>query len=306
MAGQVLNEKVEPMMATFGESVMQSENITVVADVASSLNNKYFLFYTTGGVKHYAWFNVGSAGTDPAVSGGTGNVVAISANATAATVATALAAVLTAVSGFDATADGAVVNLVATTAGYAKAAHEGAAPTGFTFEVNYYGDTAVDLGYTDGDIEVTHEGNYTDLTAHQTGTMILGHIGTGLTASLTLNLKETAVSQLRKAIATGEGDSLIPDGTGVSGTEVFGWGTSRQFKPTFARSRKLVLHPVALPASNMSRDVTIWKAFPKVSALTFSGENVMMLPVEFSIYPDYTKDPRINMVCYGDGSQTLT
>lgn len=306
MAGSVANEKVEPMMVTFGESVMQSENITCVADVSSSLNNKYFLFYTTGGVKNYAWFNVASAGTDPAVSGGTACQVAISANASAATVATALASALTAVSGFDATSDGAVVNLVATTAGYAKAAHEGAAPTGFTFEVNYYGDVAVDLGYTDGDIEVSHEGNFIDLTAHQTGTQVVGHIGTGLSSSITLSLKETAVSQLRKVLATGEGDSLIPDGTGVSSTEVFGWGTSRQFKQTFARARKLVLHPIALPASNMSRDVTIWKAFPKVSALTFSGENVMMIPVEFSVYPDYTKDSKINMVCYGDASQTLT
>ncbi len=306
MAGSVTNEKVEPMMATFGESIMQSENITCVADASSSLNNKYFLIYNAAGTKFYVWYNVGAAGSDPAVSGGTGAVVAISANATATTVATATASVMGALTGFDCTSDGAVMTLVNTAAGYAKPAHEGAAASGFTFEVNYYGDVAVDLGYTDGDIEVTHEGNYTDLTAHQTGTMILGHIGTGLTASLTLNLKETAVSQLRKAIATGEGDVLLADGTGVSATEVFGWGTSRQFKSTFPRARKLVLHPVALPASNMSRDVTIWKAFPKVGALTFSGENVMMLPVEFSIYPDYTKDSRINMVCYGDGSQTLT
>jgi len=306
MAGNVLNQKVEPMMATYGESIMQSENITCVADVSSSLNNKYWLIYNAAGTKFYVWYNVASGGSDPLVSGGTAAPVAISANATATAVATATAAVVTALTGLDCTSDGAVCTAVNTSAGYAKPAHEGAAATGFTFEVNYYGDSAVDLGYVDGDIEVTHEGQYVDLTAHQTGTMVLGHIGTGLTAGLTLNLKETAVTQLRKAIATGEGDSLIPDGTGVSGTEVIGWGTSRQFKPTFARARKLVLHPVALPASNMSRDLTIWKAFPKVSSLTFSGENVFMVPVEFSIYPDYTKDSRINMVCLGDGSQTLT
>lgn len=305
MAGSVSNEKVEPMYATFGEAVMQSENITLVADVAGSLNNKYFNFYTTGGVHHYAWFNINSAGTDPAVSGATAHEITGATGATAAALATATAAVLGAVSGFDSTSDGAVLNLVATTAGYAKPAHEGAAPTGFSFEVLYYGDSAIDLGYVDGDIAITNETNYVELTAHQTGTEILGHIGTGGNQSITLSLKETSVNQLRKMIL-GEGDSMIPDGTGVSSTEVFGWGSSRQFKQTQARARKLVLHPVVLPASNMSRDVTIWKAFPKVSDLTFSGENVLMIPVEFFIYRDSSKDPRIDKVCIGDASQTLS
>lgn len=305
MAGSVANQKVEPVQATFGEDIMQNELITCVADSSSSLNNKYFLFYTTGGTKHYAWFNVGGAGSDPAVSGGTANAVAISANASATTVATALAAVLTAVSGFDATSDGAVVTLVATTAGYAKPVHEGAAATGFTFETVKYGDVAVDLGYIDGDIEISNEVSYVDLTSHQSGSEVLGHISTGGNQSITLNLKETAVSQLRK-VMLGEGDSLIPDGTGVSSTEVFGWGSSRQFRQTQGRARKLVLHPIVLPASNMSRDVTIWKAFPKVTSLVFSGENVMNIPVEFFIYQDSTKDSRINKICYGDASQTLT
>lgn len=303
--GTLANQKVEPMNVTWGESVMQSENITCVADVSSSLNNKYFLFYTTGGTKNYAWFNVGGAGSDPAVSGGTANAVAISANATAATVATALAAVLTAVTGFDATADGAVVTLVATTAGYAKPAHEGAAATGFTFEVNQYGDSAVDLGYCDGDISVSHEENVVDLTSHQTGSQVMGHIQTGNTVSVALSLKESAVSQLRKIILA-EGDSLIPDGTGVSSTEVFGYGSSRQFKQNFGRARKLVLHPTVLPASNLSRDLSFWKAFPKLNEIVFSGENVLMMPIEFAIYPDYTKDSRINMMVYGDSTQTLT
>lgn len=301
----ISNEKVEPMTVTFGEDIMQSENITCVADVAGSLNNKYFSFYTTGGVHHYAWFNINSAGTDPALSGCTGHEVTGATAITATAAATALAAVLTAVTGFDATSDGAVVTLVATTAGYAKPAHEGGAATGFTFEVNYYGDTAVDVGYTDGDIEITQENTNVDLTAHQTGTMVLGHISTGVSLSMSLTLKETSVSQLRK-MWLGEGDSLIPDGTGVSSTEVFGWGTSRQFKQSQPRARKLVLHPVVLASSNHSRDITIWKAFPKMPTITFSGEELFMQPVEFAIYPDYTKDSRVSMCSFGDSTQTLT
>ncbi len=306
MSVTVENQIVEPVNAIFGEDIMQSENITCVADVASSLNNKYFLFYTTGGVKHYAWYNVAAAGTDPAVSGGTAHVVALSANDSASAVATATAAILTAVTGFDCTADGAVLTLVATAAGYAKPAHEGAAATGFTFEVNFYGDSAIDLGAIDGDVVPAKETSYLDVTAHQTGTNVLSHISTGMSLNLPLVLKETSTSQLRKIMATGEGDVLIPDGTGVSSTEVFGWGNSRQFKQTIGRSRKLVLHPVTLPTSNKSRDITFWKAFPTFSEFTFSGENVLMLSVEFKIYPDYSKDSRVNFFARGDGSQTLT
>ena len=306
MAGTIGNQKVEPMVVTFGEDVMQSENITCIADVAGSLNNQYFMFYTPAGVRHYAWYNVGAGGTDPAIAGATANAVAISTGATAAAVASATQAVLDAISGFDCSVDGAVLTLVRTTAGYAKPSHDGAADTGFTFEVNYYGDAAVDLGYTDGDIELTHEESYVDLTSHQTGSQVLGNIHTGNTVSLTVSLKETAVAQLRKVLATGEGDAMIPDGTGASSTEVYGWGTSRQFKQTGGRARKLVLHPAVLPDSNKSRDVTIWKAFPKIASLTYSGENVFMVPVEFAVYPDYTKQDKVRLAVFGDASQTLT
>lgn len=304
MALTVDNIKLEPMKVTFGEDVMQSENITCVADSSSSLNNKYFIFYTPGGTKHYAWLDTGT-GVDPAVSGGTGHQVTISANATAAAVATALAAVLTAISGFDATADGAVVNLVGTSAGYAKPAHEGAAATGFSFQVVKYGSSSAEVGYTDGDIEIAQETTYVDVVAHQSGSEVNSQIPTGSAISVTINLKETTVNQLRKVLL-GEGNSLIPDGTGVSSTEVMGKGTAQQFIQTFARAQKLVLHPVVLPSSNLSRDYTFWKAFPKISSLSFSGENIQVIPVEFMIYPDYTKDSRINKMCIGDGTQTLT
>lgn len=302
--GTVSNIKVEPVNVTFGEDVMQVEQITCRADASSDLNNDYFVFYTTGGTKHYAWFNVAAGGSDPSISGGTANAVAISANATAAAVATALAAVLTAISGFDATADGAVVTLTATSAGYAKPAHEGVG-TGFTFETSVYGDAAVDLGFCDGNIEYSHEENYVDVTSHQTGSQIMSQIHTGNVVGISLSLKETAVSQLRKII-TAEGNTLIPDGTGVSSTEVMGYGTAQQFKQTLGRARKLKLHPTVLASGNLSRDLTFWKAFPKLSSLNYSGEEIMVVPVEFMIYPDYTKDSRINMSVFGDSTQTLT
>ena len=79
----VANIRVEPMIATYGEDTAQVETITTVADVASSLQNKYFFLSTSAGVKHYFWFNVATLGTDPAPAGATGHAVALSANDTA-------------------------------------------------------------------------------------------------------------------------------------------------------------------------------------------------------------------------------
>jgi hypothetical protein len=62
-------------------------NVTVLADVAGSLNNKYFTFNKTSGA-FYVWYNVGGLGVDPA-PGGTGIPVAIATNSTAAQVASA-------------------------------------------------------------------------------------------------------------------------------------------------------------------------------------------------------------------------
>lgn len=258
-----LNIKIEPVVVNWGESVFQNETITCVADVASSLNNKYFVFYTAAGVKNYAWFDVNSAGTDPAVSGGTGHEINIAVGATASAVASAAQAVLTAVTGFDCTVSANVLTLTTTVAGRAKPAHDGAAPTGFDFVVDNYGDVAADVGYTDGAIEMSFEQNMVDIVANQTGSEILSHINTGNNLSVTVVFKETSYNQLRKIFGD-IGDSLVPDGTGVSSTEVFGFGTSRQFKQTFSRAKKLVFHPKVLASNDYSRDWCFWKAMAKI------------------------------------------
>ena len=88
-------------------AVNEVYTITTVADVASSLNNKYVLFETITalGVRtlRYIWFNVGGAGVDPGIAGRTAHVVAFAANSTADQVAAAIQAVMTAVADLGAT-----------------------------------------------------------------------------------------------------------------------------------------------------------------------------------------------------------
>jgi hypothetical protein len=304
MSQTVANIKVEPMKVTIGEDLYQSWKITTIADVAGSLNNQYFVFYEPSGTKHYCWFNINSAGSDPAIASGTAHAVTGVTSATAAALASSISTVVDAVSGFDATVSGNVVTVTHTAVGYAKPVHDGAADTGFTFEVLNYGDSASEVGFTDGDIEVKIEYKDVEVTAHQTGTEVLSHINTGSNISVSLSLKETTVSQLRYALL-GRGDSTIPESTGVSATEVFGMGMGRQFYQTRDRARKMVLHPQVLPSSNLSRDLTFWKVLPSVESLTFSGENAFQIPMSFMIYNDFTKHPAISKMCYGDSTQTL-
>ena len=111
----IQNISVRPMQVYLGEDIAQVQSITCVADVTSSLQNKYFLFHDAAGAKRYAWFNVATLGVDTAPLGGwTVHAVAISANDTASAVATALAAVLTAVTGFDAAVSGYTVTFTHT------------------------------------------------------------------------------------------------------------------------------------------------------------------------------------------------
>jgi hypothetical protein len=302
--GTVTNVKLEPMLATWGADVAQVATITCVADSADSLDGTYFFAYTAANAtKYHFWFNTsGGSATDPAPGGSTAQAVAITTGDTASAVATALASAIDGLAGFVATASGAVVTVTNAATGYATLPHDGGDATGFTFALSTEGDSAADVGLVEGDMEVAIESSYADITAHQSGTDLLGQIQTGKNVSITLNFKETSVAQLRKVLTKAGGQAFTPAGAGA--TEVFGLGQSE-----FALQRKaakLVLHPKVLGSSDHSRDITFWKAAADLESLTFSGENIFMLPVTFQIFPDTTKNERINKMVYGDATQTLT
>ena len=66
-----------------------------VADVAGSLNNKYFLLDTAQGEKlYYVWYNVGGTGTDPMIAGREGIAIPINFNDPAPIVSLATSLVL--------------------------------------------------------------------------------------------------------------------------------------------------------------------------------------------------------------------
>ena len=297
------NVKIEPCNVIWGDDVAQVSSITTVADDNDSLDGKYFYIYNAlNATKYHVWFNTsGGSATDPDPGGSTELEVAITTDDTAGAVATALASALDGLAGFGAAAASNVVTVTNAAVGYANAPHD--VNSGFSFEVTTEGDAETDVGYIEGDIEIDPSEDLYAITAHQEGTDILGHIRTGLQTTVGMTFKETTVTQLsrilRQALST-------HSPTGANATEVVGLGQDKKFTQTFTQAKKLRLHPVVLSSTDLSRDWTFWKAYPDYESLAHSGENPLMVPVSFFLYPDTTKNEKVRFGCYGDGSQTLT
>lgn len=85
-------------------AVAEKTKFTMVADVAGSLNNKYFQLSDGGVLSHHVWFNVNAAGVDPA-PGTTAVPVALATDATASDVAAAVALALDGLAEFVAVAN---------------------------------------------------------------------------------------------------------------------------------------------------------------------------------------------------------
>lgn len=302
MAQTVTNVKIEPMQVWYGVDTAQVVTVTTRPDVSSDLQNDYFFLYHPS-ASYYVWYNVGGAGVDPAPAGTwTGIMIAISANATAAAVASATQTAVDALANFIATVSGNIVTITNSVVGYASEPHEGVG-TGFSFGVSTAGNSEAEVGFCDGEIEVTVEEDLVDVTAHQTGTNVLSQIRTGKTVEAAITLKETTLAQLKKMFVNA-GGSFTP--VGANGSSVFGWGLGKDFQQTYAQASKLRFHPQVLPSGDKSRDITFHKAYPMLEGITFSGEDILTLPVNFKVYPDTSLNGAVELFVVGDGSQTLT
>jgi len=127
-------------------AIAEVTTVAAVADVSSSLNNKYFYINEpTPGTGAYVWFNVGGAGVDPAIAGRTAIPVAIAVNATANTVAAAINSALAAfASRWTSTVLTNVVTITNAVAGAVVDATD-AGLTTFTIAVTTQGADAVNL-----------------------------------------------------------------------------------------------------------------------------------------------------------------
>jgi len=107
--------------------------VSTVADVAGSLNSKFFIFNAANDLtRYYVWYNINGAGVDPAPSGRTGFMVAAATAATANTIASLTRA---AIVNANFSISGATNQVIITNTanGPTTATADGSAPTGFAF-----------------------------------------------------------------------------------------------------------------------------------------------------------------------------
>lgn len=307
----VENIKVEAMKVFYGLNTKQKEKITIRAGVVKAdLAGAYFHSYAVLAgaiVKHVFWFNVTGSDVAPSIADATLHEVDIS-DPGIDTVQEIAAELQSVIDGLTTVYSATVVNNVITVdhevVGYAPSMHDAKNPllaTDFGFEILVQGDTEDELGCIEGDIEVSFEESFIDVTCHAEGTTPVAQLKNGVSSvEVTMNLEETTKEKLKKMFVK-SGGSFIPD----NGSEVFGMGTFKNFENMFKYATKLRLHPVRLLDGDPSEDYTFHKAIPNLTGLTFSGENVFTLPITFKVYPAEGVDSRVNYFSIGDGSQSL-
>lgn len=157
----------------------------------------------------------------------------------------------------------------------------------------------VELGYTQGDVEISMEEQGVDITAHQSGSEVLDHIRTGSNVEVTLTVQETSMAQLQTLFEVAGGAH-----TPTSGTEASGWGRSQRFSGQLADAQLLVLKPVG--ASDNSENISFWKAYPMVNSMVISAENPRAVEVTFKCFDDTTKESAVSKFLIGDQTQDFT
>lgn len=133
------------------QGINEVTEITTVADVSGSLGGTYFIIYDPAGAVG-VWFNVSSGNTQPSTGANRHIEVAISTNATASQVATALQGALDSDSEFSASVLSNIVTVTADIPMDLFDAADGSVPTGFDFEVTVLGQNPASLGGTYFDI----------------------------------------------------------------------------------------------------------------------------------------------------------
>lgn len=261
----------------------------------SDLDGLYFSVYGDDGTQYALWFDVDDGSSAPVVGGATLIEVDVSAGDSA----TAIAAIVAALSVGDYVLSQNGEQVFFVNGNFEKVANDAAAETStLSVDILTKGGNLY-MGLIDGDITITPTSSKFDITSHQTGTTIIGQIYQGFEASVEFNLLEATESLYKDMIELAGGARFTPG----AGTEVAGFGTGQIGQSALLRSRTLRLHPVGVADADYSLDWNFWKASLDLGGITISGENPQVLPLTATAYPDTTKQEVIDIFAKGDGSQ---
>ncbi len=286
---------LEAAQVFFGKEVgICIEPTTVIADGQS-------LIVANGAVIYQVWFNVDGGGAAPTPAAGETLIeVAVTTGDTLLTISEAIKTSLeTHFEVYIPKEDGSQVILESFFP--IKALRVSAdVDTGWTIHQLQEG-FELDLGETASAIEFSVETNLLDVSANQSGPLILTQIQQAGGGSVSLDLQNISQERLKTLIAEGFGDSYTPQG----GTELIGYGTGKIGTNALELAGRLRLHPLRLDASDKSQDLNLWKTVPALQSTNYSGTDVRVLNVDFVAYRDEFKPEEINVWAFGDGNQDL-
>lgn len=160
---------------------------------------------------------------------------------------------------------------------------------------------SVELGFTDASTEVSFEETLVDVMGAEEGSEILDQIRTGRVVTVTCTLKEVTTANIMHLLGSNaSGANDTPGG----GTEVTAWGNGKKFTATSNEAAALILHPVVLDGADLIRDWKFHLAYPVVSGIVWSGEEIETLDIEFTCKPDLSfVDQALRLFIYGDHTQ---
>jgi hypothetical protein len=292
MSSTVGNIKISPINATW--EIEEQVCVDMKGAVAADLQDKYFNIYD--GVSTYnVIYDVDATGI-VSPGGGTDIEVDVLTGDSVATILGNTQTAIEAATGYNGRLEDTRLFLTLDTT-ISVASDAADVDTGFSVDVVSKGGF-VDLGLLEGDVEPSFSEDKLPVTAHQTGTSILAELRQGNNAEVTLVLKESSNGLYKEIFGAGGADF-----TPAAGTEIFGWGDSKQGANTITNARRLRFHPVALPDTDRSEDLTFWLAYPNPDSIVFSGENFNVLNVTFVTYLDLGKPKEVRRFCFGDSSQ---
>jgi hypothetical protein len=279
------------------------ESVTLVDDVAGSLDSEYWDLNTIGSdleteTQYVVWLDNGSS-VDPSGSK-TGIQVTYTNGDDAATIAGLVQTAIDAVANVTATVSGAVVTYENDYIG--KLTDEDFTnATALTFSELVAGKGGA-LGATaQGGSTLNMEAQSVDLVSDQTGSIIAGQVYTGSSATVDMSLIEMTKDRWETVVGSVTGDVFTPTG----GTRLVGYGESRLYQNLFDLGGKLILHPIRLDNSDRSEDVCFFRSAPLPSSVSYSGQDIQGMEVSFVAYNDKSKPEEISLFAQGDWSQEL-
>lgn len=269
-------------------------------DVIGSYVGRYFSLFDAAGVEYVVWYNVDGGGADPSTGAQVGIEVAVTSANTSEQAIALTAAAIDAVVGLCAFVSPAnKLAFIYKIQEYAAAIDpvDGgfAGPTGFVYETLKEG-YFEDLGATEGDLDISLNPSFLDITCHQTGTQLVSQNLTGIAPEISVTFKECRDGVFNRLINQALGGEATVDGSTVTG-----FGTAKNGINVLSLTSRLILKPVENAEGDFTDSYAFLSALPLVDSILFSGENVSTITATFRAYVDQTaKATETDIIARGD------